>query len=381
MNFALSEDHLVLRQSARTFLEKETSLQGVLVPGATVEDASYDANWEKIVAMGWPALIISEEHGGLGLSCIDLAMILGEMGRCLAPSPFLGTLLGTWAIARAGSAEQKGRLLPRIAAGELKLALAIADSTGTTDGPSRECAARGDRLTGVKSLAIDAAAADLLVCAAQDAATGGRAFFLLDARQPGVQIDLLPWRDVTRQVADVRLQDAVGERLAIDDAQLWPWLRDRVLLALAVENAAGAQRVMEMTVEYAKERMAFGRPIGAYQAIKHSLADMLGQVECCNVSALHAAWALSEDAPESSKAAAIAKAYTSDAYCAITQRSIQIFGAIGFTWEMTNHLYFKRARANAELFGNSRTQRGRLMDMVTKRPPPAALASRNGVAA
>jgi len=381
MNFALSEDHLVLRQSARTFLEKETSLQGVLVPGATVEDASYDANWEKIVAMGWPALIISEEHGGLGLSCIDLAMILGEMGRCLAPSPFLGTLLGTWAIARAGSAEQKGRLLPRIAAGELKLALAIADSTGATDGPSRECAARGDRLTGVKSLAIDAAAADLLVCAAQDAATGGRAFFLLDARQPGVQIDLLPWRDVTRQVADVRLQDAVGERLAMDDAQLWPWLRDRVLLALAVENAAGAQRVMEMTVEYAKERMAFGRPIGAYQAIKHSLADMLGQVECCNVSALHAAWALSEDAPESPKAAAIAKAYTSDAYCAITQRSIQIFGAIGFTWEMANHLYFKRARANAELFGNSRTQRGRLMDMVTKRPPHAALASRNGVAA
>jgi len=159
MNFSLSEDHLVLRQSARTFLEKETSLQRVLVPGATVEDASYDANWEKIAAMGWPALIISEEYGGLELSCIDLAMILGEMGRCLAPSPFLGTLLGTWAIARAGSAEQKGRLLPRIAAGELKLALAIADSTGATEGPSRECAARGDRLTGVKSLAIDAAAA------------------------------------------------------------------------------------------------------------------------------------------------------------------------------------------------------------------------------
>ena len=199
-------------------------------------------------------------------------------------------------------------------------------------------------------------------------------------RQPGVQVDLLPWRDVTRQVADVRLKDAVGERLAMDDARLWPWLRDRVLLALAVENAAGAQRVMEMTVEYAKERMAFGRPIGAYQAIKHSLADMLGQVECSNVSVLYAAWALSENAPESPKAAAIAKAYTSDAYCAITQRSIQIFGAIGFTWEMANHLYFKRARANAELFGNSRTQRGRLMDMVTKRPPHAALASRNDVA-
>ena len=98
MNFALSEDHLVLRESARTFLEKEISLQRVLVPGATIEDAGYDANWERIVAMGWPALVIGEEHGGLGLSCIDLAMILGEMARCLAPSPFLGTLLGTWEI-------------------------------------------------------------------------------------------------------------------------------------------------------------------------------------------------------------------------------------------------------------------------------------------
>ena len=139
MNFALSEDHLVLRQSARSFLEKEIALQRVLVPGATVEDAGYDANWQKIVAMGWPALVIGEEQGGLGLSCIDLAMILGEMGRALTPSPFLGTLLGTWAIQRGGSEEQKSRLLPRIATGELKLALAVADSTGATQGPSREC--------------------------------------------------------------------------------------------------------------------------------------------------------------------------------------------------------------------------------------------------
>jgi len=101
---------------------------------------------------------------------------------------------------------------------------------------------------------------------------------------------------------------------------------------------------MKMTVEYAKERMAFGRPIGAYQAIKHSLGDILGHVECCNVSLLHAAWAPSENAPEGPKVAVIAKAYTSDTYCAITQRSIQMFGGIGFTWEMANHLYFKRAR-------------------------------------
>jgi alkylation response protein AidB-like acyl-CoA dehydrogenase len=367
MNFALGEDHVVLRQSARTFLEKEVSLARVLVPGATVADAHYEATWSKIVAMGWQGLVIDETYDGLGLSCIDLAMILGELGRSLAPSPFLGTLFGTWALQRGGSPEQKKALLPGVASGTTKLAVAIAEASGATEGPCRECTARSERLTGVKSFVIDAAAADWLVVAAQDEAVGDRAFFLVDARQPGVMGDLLPWRDVTRQVADVRLQDAKAERLTADDATLWPWLRDRILFALAAENAAGAQVAMEMTVDYAKERMAFGKPIGAYQAIKHSLADMLGLVECSNAASLYAAWALSEETPEAAKAAAMAKAYTSDAYVAVTQRSIQIFGAIGFTWEMKNHLYFKRARANAELFGNGRAQRARVMDMVAKK--------------
>lgn len=367
MNFALSEDHVVLRQSARTFLDKEISLARVLVPGATVADADYDANWAKIVAMGWQGLAIDEAYDGLGLSCIDLAMILGELGRSLAPGPFLGTLFGAWAIQKGGSPEQKKALLPGVAAGTAKLAVAIAEASGATDGPCRECTARGDRLTGVKSFVIDAAAADWLIVAAQDEAAGRRAFFLVDARQPGVTVDLLPWRDVTRQMADVRLEDARAEKLAIDEAILWPWLRDRILFALATENAAGAQAAMEMTVDYAKERAAFGKPIGSYQAIKHSLADMLGQVECANAAVLYAAWVLSEEAPEAAKAAAMAKAYTSDAYVAVTQRSIQIFGAIGFTWEMKNHLYFKRARANAELFGNARAQRARVMDMVARR--------------
>lgn len=371
MNFALSEDHLVLRQSARTFLEKEISLARVLVPGATVDDAGYDANWSKIANMGWPGLVIDEAYDGLGLSCIDLAMILGEMGRYLAPSPFLGTLFGAWALQKGGSEAQKKNLLPAIAAGSLKMALAVADSSGGTEGPCREATARRQgqswRLTGAKSFVIDAAAADWLVVAAQDEQAGHRSFFLVERHQPGVQVDLLPWRDVTRQVADVRLKDVVGEPLAADDAALWPWLRDRVLFALATESAAGAQRVMETTVDYAKERTAFGRPIGSFQAIKHSLADMLGQVECCNVATLYAAWALSRNDGRAPLAAAMAKAYTSDAYMAVSQRSIQIFGAIGFTWEMPNHLYFKRARANAELFGNARAQRARVIDMVEKK--------------
>ena len=372
MDFALSEDNLVLQQSARTFLEKEISLARVLVPGATVADADYAGNWTKIAAMGWQGLVIEEAFGGLGLSCIDLAMILGEMGRTLAPSPFLGTLFGAWALQKGGTQEQKERILPQVADGAAKLALAVAESNGTTDSPGREAVARKQAgthhlITGVRSFVIDAAVADWLVVAAVDEASGRRAFFLVDAKQEAVQADLLPWRDVTRQVCDVRFKNAVAEPLAVDDATLWPWLRDRILFALAAENAAGVQRVLEMTVDYAKERAAFGRPIGANQAIKHALADMLGLAECSTTAMLYAAWALSEDDGRASLAAAMAKAYSSDAYVSATHRSVQIFGAIGFTWEMKNHLYFKRARANAELFGNARAQRARVMDMVEKK--------------
>ena len=372
MDFALSEDNLVLQQSARTFLEKEISLARVLVPGATVDDADYAGNWTKIAAMGWQGLVIEEAFGGLGLSCIDLAMILREMGRTLAPSPFLGTLFGAWALQKGGTQEQKERILPQVADGAAKLALAVAESNGTTDSPGREAVARKQAgthhlITGVRSFVIDAAVADWLVVAAVDEASGRRAFFLVDAKQEAVQADLLPWRDVTRQVCDVRFKNAVAEPLAVDDATLWPWLRDRILFALAAENAAGVQRVLEMTVDYAKERAAFGRPIGANQAIKHALADMLGLAECSTTAMLYAAWALSEDDGRASLAAAMAKAYSSDAYVSATHRSVQIFGAIGFTWEMKNHLYFKRARANAELFGNARAHRSRVMDMVEKK--------------
>ena len=319
--------------------------------------------------MGWPGLVIDEAYDGLGLSCIDLAMILGEMGRTLAPSPFLGTLFGAWAIQKGGSDDRRRLCCPASPPARPSSPWPSPRRAARSTVPAARRTARKQgeswRLTGAKSFVIDAAAADWLVVAAQEEQRTAPSSS--SSSQPGVQVDLLPWRDVTRQVADVRLKDAVGERLAADDAVLWPWLRDRVLFALATESAAGAQRVMEMTVDYAKERTAFGKPIGSYQAIKHSLADMLGQVECCNAATLYAAWALSENDARGSLAAAMAKAYTSDAYMAVSQRSIQIFGAIGFTWEMVNHLYFKRARANAELFGSARAQRARVIDMVEKK--------------
>lgn len=366
MNFALSDDHLMLRTSARDFLEAEIDLTPLLKPGATVDNARYAETWRKLAELGWPGLIVPEEYGGSGLDCVDLTMILSEMGQRLAPSPFFGTLAGTWAILKSGSEARKEKILPRVAGEGMKLALAVSDKSGSSDGPASDAAAtpaaNGFVIHGTKSFVVDAAAADLLVVAAH--LDGKRGLFLVDPKQAGVTVTTLPWRDITRQVCDVAFNDARAELLVADDAAVWPWVRDRLLLVLATESAAGLQALIETTTDYAKERVAFGRPIGAYQAIKHQLADMFSVGECANVAVLYAAWALSKEDPRGPLAAAMAKSYTCDAYVAASHQSIQIFGAIGFTWEMKNHLYFKRARANAEMLGASVVQRSRIIGML-----------------
>lgn len=368
MNFLLDEDHIALKASAGTFLDKEIVLDALLKPGATVAQANYRSNWKKIAAMGWSGVAVPESYGGLGLSCVDLAMVLGEMGRTLAPSPFLGNLMGTWALLRFGSDAQKQRLLPGVAGGTTKLALAVAEVSGRSDKAAREATAEqlsgAFVLRGTRSLVIDAADADWLIVGAHNAKTGRPGFFLVDAKSDGVNIDVMNWRDLTRQVCEIRMSGVAGEVMPADSDADWSWVQDHIAFALAAESAAGTQQILSMTADYAKERVAFGKPIGSYQAIKHSLADMLGQAECANVAVLYAAWALSENAPQSSLAAAMAKAYASDAYVDCTHRSIQIFGAIGFTWEMKNHLYLKRAHANAELFGNSRAHRSRVIELA-----------------
>jgi alkylation response protein AidB-like acyl-CoA dehydrogenase len=369
MNFSITEDHQLLKDSAQVFLDEQISLKPLLTPGATVRDAGYAANWAKIAKMGWQGLLIPEEHGGAGLDCVDLIMIVEELGRTLAPSPFLGTLLGTLAVMKGGDSALRTRVLPQVAAGEAALALAVAESDGREDGPDRETRAvrqgSGWRISGSKCFVIDAADAQLLVVSARAGDDSARRFFLVDARQPGVTVVIEPWRDITRQVCTVILDSAEAQPLdAAGGDEIWAWVRDRALLALSAENSAGLRHVLDVTADYARERVAFGKPIGSYQAIKHSLADMLGQAECARTATLYAAWALSREDARGPLAAAMAKAYSSDAYVEAAHRSIQIFGALGFTWEMPNHLYLKRARANAELFGASRGHRSRVIDLA-----------------
>lgn len=366
MNFTLSEENLALQDSARSFLTKEVKLEPYLRPEANEGPVVRDGLWPAIQALGWPGLVVPEAYGGLGMTLLDLMMIVTELGRTLAPSAFVGNLAGTWAVERCGSEEQKLALLSQVAAGELTLALAIADPDGDVNGLSAGARATGSgdqwKLNGKKSFVVEAGSADKIVVVAD--VDGQQGFFLIDAKAPGVQVERLDWRDVTREMNSVTLTDVAAERLPQSDADSWPWIRDRLYVVLAAESSGGAGQSLTDTVAYANERVAFGRPIGSYQAIKHYLAELAGGIELAWAGVQYAAWALDENRPDARRAAASAQSYASEQYCAMTYRSVQVFGAIGFTWEMRNHLYYKRARTNAELLGPPSAQREQLVSIL-----------------
>lgn len=366
MNFTLSEENEALRDVARNFLAKEASLAKLLVPGATVEQSGYDQLWPKIVELGWPGIVIPERFGGLGMTYIDLIMIIGEMGRALAAAPLFGTLAGAWAIERAGNEKQKTELLGKVAAGRLKLALAVSNSDGSIAAEQSDATARKDggsyRVSGSRSFVVDAKSADKIVVMAKVGADDK--FFLVDSSEKGVALEVLDWRDPTRQVCSLRLNGTRAELLEESGSDTWGWIRNRLYLLLAAESAAGTEKALADAVAYAKERVAFGRPIGSFQAIKHQLAEVAGISECATAGVHYAAWALTEDDARVDLACAMAQSYASEAYRDATHRNIQVFGAIGFTWEMPNHLYYKRARANAELLGAPRMQREEIVRLI-----------------
>lgn len=367
MNFNLSDDNLALRASAADFLRNEVNLAPLLVPGSTADSFDRETLWQKIAGLGWPALAIPESAGGLGMSLLDLTMVVGETGRVVAPVALLGTLAGIWAILAGASDEARDRLLAPVAAGEVRLALAGPDAQGAYDAtPDVEAAVDGGdyRLTGASHFAVDAAEAGQLVCVAT--LDGVSRLFVVDAKAPGVTIETVDWRDITRKVATVRFSSAAAEMLEKDWARAWPFVRDRLYLYLAAESAAGSRTVLDDAVDYAKQRRAFGKPIGQFQAIKHQLAEIAGRVELADVGVQYAAWALDSGDARGSLAAAMAQSYASETYRDATHRNVQVFGAIGFTWEMKNHLFYKRARCNAALLGDSARQHEEVVAMLER---------------
>jgi alkylation response protein AidB-like acyl-CoA dehydrogenase len=377
MNFGFSEEQDLLRTTARKFLENECT--STIVRQRMEEPAgTTDEFWAKLAEQGWLGLIYGEEYGGSGLGFVDLTVLMEEMGRAVMPGPFFSTVvLGGLAIAEAGTPEQKKEWLSKIAAGSAKVTLAWTEPNARWDPAgvtaTAKAAPNGWVLSGTKLFVLDAHLADAIVVVARSTEgkqpEQGISLFLVPRGTAGLETKLLPTMDQTRKLCEVVLRDVrlpASALLGTRDAGWAPLSRvaERATVALCAEMCGGAQRVLDMTVDYAKIRVAFGKPIGAYQGVKHKAADMLVDVENAKSLTYYAAWAVDENVPEAGLAASMAKAYASDAFRKVAGAGIQLHGGIGFTWEHDLHLYFKRAKFSEFTFGDATYHRERVAQLI-----------------
>ena len=353
MDIGFSEEQELLRASARRFLENECP--SAFVRQRMAEPAAMtDAFWQKLAEQGWFGILYPEEAGGSGLGLVDMTVLMEEMGRAVMPGPFFSTvLLGGAAIFEVGSPGQRQEWLPRVAAGSTKVSLAWTEPNARWDAAGimatgRETAGRF-LLSGTKLFVPDAHLSDALVVAlrTRDGNTmeDGVSLLLVPKDTPGLAVTLLPTIDETPRLCEVRLDRVADSAAALlgEKHGGWPALErvlDRATVALCAEMCGGAQRVLDMTTAYAKIRIAFGKPIGSYQGVKHRAADMLVDVENAKSLTYYAAWAIDEGLAEAPLAVSMAKAYTSDAYRKVAGAGIQLHGGIGFTWEHDLQLYY-----------------------------------------
>ena len=377
MDFGFSQEQELLRATARKFFENECASEFVRARMAEPAGVTDDF-WAKLAEQGWLGLIYPEEYGGTGLGFVDLTVLMEEMGRAVMPGPFFSTvLLGGLTILEAGSAAQKAEWLGRISAGQAKATLAFTEPNARWDAAAVTATAGESggafTLSGTKLFVPDAHLADILVVVARtregQRPEEGLSLFLVPCGARGVKVKLLPTMDQTRKLCEVTFADVTVGADALLGPKNGAWaplsrVLDRATVALCAEMCGGAQRVLDMTTEYAKIRIAFGKPIGSYQGVKHKAADMLVEIENAKSLTYYAAWAVDENVPEAPLAASMAKAYVSDAFRRAAGTGIQLHGGIGFTWEHDLHLYFKRAKSSEFTFGDGTWHRERVAQLI-----------------
>jgi len=360
VDFDFSPEQYTLRDEARRFLEQQCPTSHVR---EFIDDPTgwSRALWKQMADLGWMALPFPEESGGLGQGFLDLVLLLGELGRVVAPVPFLSSIgQAGQVVLRHGSPEQHSRFLPSIASGEGIATVAIAEKSGSYDDAGIETRAEQAggawRLTGEKRYVLDAPAADLFVVAALT--PGGPRWFVVDE---GSAVTPKRSFDITRTMGTVTLEDVEAEPL--ERGGLEPGLRICVAAACA-EMVGTAAKILELTVEYSKEREQFGRPIGSFQAIKHKCAEMLADLEPSRSAAYYACWAVATDAEDADLAVSVAKSFGSEALARVAAEGVQVHGGIAFTWEHDMHLYQKRIKSMEHLFGDAPFHRERIAQLV-----------------
>lgn len=357
MNFAFTEEQEELRKTVRAFLDAkspESAVREQMETANGVDPAVWNQMGEQ---MGLQGLHIPEEFGGSGFTQIELGIVLEEMGRALLCAPFFSTVvLAGNTLLHSGDNAAKAKYLPGIASGETVATLASTEPSGKWDETGITMEAKGSgsdwKLSGTKMFVIDGHTANLVIVAART--SKGVSLFAVDGNAKGLTRTALSTMDQTRKQAKLEFIDVAAELIGVE-GKGWDVLStvfDLAAVALAAEQVGGAQKVLEMAVEYAKVRVQFGRPIGSFQAIKHKCADMLLEVESAKSAAYYGMWCASEMNDELPSVASLAKAYCSEAYFHAAAENIQIHGGIGFTWEHPAHLYFKRAKSSELLFGD-----------------------------
>lgn len=365
MDLGLSEEQELLRNFAREFLENEC-------PEKLVRDMEEDETghspelWKGMAEQGWQGLVIPPEYGGSGMTYVDLIILLEEFGRAVVPGPFIPTVIGgAIPILEIGSEEQKKEFLPKIATGELLMTTAFTEPTARFDaeGVELEAKAEGDSfvLNGTKLFVRDSHVSDYMVVVARTKKGGkpedGITLFLVDSKSPGITHTLL------KTIASDKQTEVKFENVKVPKANVlgqvdkgWEPLKKVMLKATVAECAylvGLAQMDFEISVNYAKERVQFGRPIGSFQAIQHKCADMVTDVDGARFIMYKAAWSVGEDEPEAEMDVHMAKAWCSEATRRVVAHGQQIHGGIGFTKDYKLQLYFRRQKASELAWGDA----------------------------
>ncbi|MGI9292866.1 MAG: acyl-CoA dehydrogenase family protein [Pseudomonadales bacterium] len=351
MNFDFSDEQQALKNDVNRVLRERCPLETCR---AVLEgDKDYDhALWTEIAALGWPSIALPEEYGGVGLGYLELCVMAEELGRALAPIPFSSSIyLFAEALIRSGNLEQREAWLPRLASGDCIGALAFAEGTGFPRSGSSRVLFKGGKLSGEKWPVADGDVAQGAVVLACDEA-GKDHLCLVQLDAPEVARESLPSIDPSRSQARLRFDDTPAQVLTEGDH--WGTFQavlNAAAILFAFEQIGGADRCLDQAVDFAKERMAFGRVIGSFQAIKHNLANMYVNNQIARSNAYYGAWALSTNAPEMALAAAVARVSATEAYEYATRESLHVHGGMGFTWEADCHLFLRRSRSLAVNLG------------------------------
>lgn len=368
MNFSLSSDQELIRDSARKFVENECSKETVREMFRS--EKGYDpVMWQKMADLGWMGLALPEEFGGVGGGMIDLALVLEEMGRGLLPGPFFSTVAAcAFPILAFGTAEQKERYLPSIAAGEAIGSLALTEESGTLEatgiGVEAKVADGGYILNGSKLFVPYAHVADFLLVAARTSSRSdsneGITMFVVERKSPGIEIDLLPTLAGDKQ-CEVRFSqvNVPKENLIGEPDRGWSvveLIHQRTALLKSAEMLGGMQAVLEMTIDYTKQRIQFGAPIGSFQAVQHNLVDLFNQIQGLRHLVYEASWRVDAGLPAlpADPLISMAKAKANQIYEKTCIDCMKLHGAIGFTEELDIGLYHLKTRANLALGGDTR---------------------------